>query len=135
MLERPLAGDVHLVQGIRFGPTGNRIRTTPALLVKLRGEVDINVRAKTTVRNGRLVTTFPRVPDAPVRKFRLDIKGGSKGILVVTRTRKSNIDICRSRQVANVKTNGHHGRARDFRVNVKRPCGKAGKAGRRAKRS
>ena len=49
VLDRPLTGDVHLVQGIRFGANGNRIRTTPDLLVKLRGEVDINVRAKTTV--------------------------------------------------------------------------------------
>jgi hypothetical protein len=128
VLERPLTGDVHLVQGIRFGPSGNRIRTTPSLLVKLRGEVDINVRATTTATNGRLVTTFPKVPDAPVSKFRLDINGGSKGILVVTRTRKGKINLCKSRQTATVQTDGHNGRTRDFNVNVKRPCGKASKA-------
>jgi hypothetical protein len=128
VLERPLTGNVHMVQGIRFGPTGNRIRTTPSLLVKLRGEVDINVRAKTSVSGGKLVTTFPEVPDAPVAKFRLDINGGRKGILVVTRTRKAKINVCNARQTANVQTDGHNGRTRDFKVNVKRPCTKASKS-------
>lgn len=133
VLNRPLTGDVHLVQGIKFGPTGNRLRTTPSLLVKLRGEVAINLRARSDVRDGRLVTTFASVPDAPVSRFAMKIAGGKNGILVVTRTRRTKIDLCRSRQVADVETDGHNGKQADYRTTVKTPCRK--KAARKAKRS
>jgi hypothetical protein len=136
VLDRPLAGNVHLVQGIKFGPNGNRIRTTPSLLVKLRGQVAIDLRATTTVRRNRLVTTFPTVPDAPVSKFRLNINGGSKGILVVTRTRRSKIDLCDRKQVAQVRTGGHNGKTANFATAIKTPCGsKASKAKHRHKAS
>lgn len=124
VLGKPLAGKVHLVQGIRFGPRGNRVRTTPLLLVKLRGEVDINVRARTTVKRNRLVTIFPTIPDAPVSKFTMGIDGGRKGILVITRTRQSKIDVCDSRQTADVDTRGHNGEQADFRTALLAPCGK-----------
>jgi hypothetical protein len=122
LLGKPLAGPVHLVQGIRFGPTGNRQRTTPSLLVKLRGEVAINLRARTTVRGGRLVTVFPKVPDAPISKFALRIDGGDDGILVVTRTPGGSI--CARRQTAGVKLAGHNGRTASYPVRVKTPCRK-----------
>lgn len=133
VLDKPLAGNVHLVQGIKFGTKGNRIRTLPTLLVKLRGEVAIDLRAKTsTSTDDRLVTTFPEVPDAPVSKFTMSIDGGSKGILVVTRTRRSRIDICKGRQIADVETDGQNGRRSDYSVRVVPPC--RGAAARRASR-
>lgn len=124
LLGKPLSGQVHLVQGIKFGAKGNRIRTTPSLLVKLRGEVDINLRARTTTEKGtnRLVTTFPQVPDAQVSKFTMQINGGRKGILVVTRTRKAKIDICRAPQTAAIQTNGHNGKHADYNTTIKTPC-------------
>lgn len=124
LLNRPLTGPVHLVQGIKLGPSGNRIRTTPTLLVKLSGDVDIHLRAQTTVKRDRLVTTFPEVPDAPVSRFSMRVHGGSKGILVVTRTAKAKIDICRSNQIADVETDGQNGKQRDFRARVATPCPK-----------
>lgn len=133
LLNKRLAGPVHLVQGIRFGPSGNRIRTTPALLVKLRGEVDINLRAATTVRRGRLVTTFKDVPDAPVTKFKMRIRGGKKGILVVTRTRKKKLNLCHTKQIARVELDGQNARTADFNKRVKTPCKKT-KAGKRKTR-
>ena len=135
LLNRPLAGGVHLVQGIKFGPTGNRIRTTPSLLVKLRGEVAIDLRAKTTVKDDRLVTTFANVPDAPVSKFSMTVAGGKKGILVVTRTRRAKIDLCKSRQIANVDTTGHNGKKAAFATRVKTPCGAHKKAARAHQRA
>jgi len=122
ILDQPLKGRVHLVQGIRFGPTGNRIRTTPSLLVKLRGEVAIDLRARTTVKNGRLVTVFPNVPDAPISKFSIRIAGGNKGILVVTGTARGDLDLCNGRQTAQVRTTGQNTKRADFRVRVKTPC-------------
>jgi hypothetical protein len=129
LLKKPLAGKVHLVQGIRFGPTGNRIRTTPSLLVKLRGEVSIDLHGRTTAHAGRLVTVFNKVPDARVSKFSLSIKGGKKGILVVTRTRAAKINVCDSKQTANVALNGHNGKRSNYRATVKTPCAKKAKAG------
>ncbi|NLT07767.1 MAG: hypothetical protein GXY03_15880, partial [Solirubrobacterales bacterium] len=134
LLKKPLTGKVHLVQGIRFGPTGNRIRTTPSILVKLRGEVDIDLYGRTTVHAGRLVTVFKNVPDARVKRFALRIKGGSKGILVVTGSRQGNIDICDSRQTANLAFTGHNGKKTSYRRTVRTPCAKAGKT-RKAQRN
>jgi hypothetical protein len=136
LLGKPLTGDVHLVQGIRFGPTGNRIRTTPSLLVKLRGEVALDLRGKTTVRDNRLVTTFGQVPDAPVSRFDVKINGGSKGILVITRTRKAKINLCAkpSSHSAAIALDGQNGKRAGFATKVKTPCNaKAGKRSKRAK--
>lgn len=136
LLDEPLSGQVHLVQGIRF-ENGNRIRTTPSLLVKLRGAVDINLRARTTTSKvaGRLVTIFENLPDAQVSKFSMQINGGKKGILVVTRTRRAKINVCRAKQRATVETDGQNGREADFRTVVATPCSnRAGKAKRLAKR-
>lgn len=124
LLNKPLSGKVHLVQGVRFGKSGNRIRTTPTLLVKLRGEVSIDLRARTTVKRNRLVTIFGDVPDARVSKFSMRIRGGKRGILVVTRTRKAKIDVCDAKQIADVKTDGHNGKRADFSTRLKVPCGK-----------
>ena len=129
VLNKPLVGDVHLVQGITFGKKGNRIRTLPTLLVKLRGQVAIDLRARTSTqkKTNRLVTTFPAVPDAPVSKFTMRINGGPKGILAVTRTAKSRLNLCTAKQTASVETDGHNGRRADFATTVKTPCG-AGRA-------
>jgi hypothetical protein len=125
ILDKPLAGAVHLVQGIRFGPSGNRIRTLPTLLVKLRGEVAINLRSKTSVDSkSRLVSTFPNVPDAPAKRFALQINGGRKGILTVTENRRGRINLCNSRQTALVKTDGQNGKNADYPTRVKTPCAK-----------
>jgi hypothetical protein len=134
VLHKPLSGNVHLVQGIRFGPSGNRIRTTPSLLVKLRGDVAINLRAKTSVKNNRLVTTFPNVPDAPVSKFNLDINGGNKGILVVTRTAKAKLNLCNNKQITNIALAGHNGKNANYPTAIKTPCAKTAKKSKRTKR-
>ena len=128
LLNRPLSGPVHLVQGIRFGATGNRIRTLPTLLVKLRGEIAINLRSKTSVDgSSRLVSTFPAVPDAAVSRFSLQINGGRKGILVVTENRRGRINLCARKQTALVETDGHNGKRADYPTRVKTPCAKKGK--------
>jgi hypothetical protein len=123
ILNRKLSGPVHLVQGIRFGKNGNRIRSLPTLLVTLRGEVAIDLRSKTAVdAENRLVSRFPAVPDAAVSKFSLRINGGKKGILVVTENRRGRIDLCRSKQIALVETDGHNGKRADYPARVKTPC-------------
>jgi hypothetical protein len=122
VLNKPLRGPVYFVQGIRIDPTtGNRIRTLPTLLAKLNGEVRINVRAVTSVVKTKLVSEFVAVPDAPVTRFNLRLKGGKGGILAATGKPK----ICDRRQVATNKTIGHNGkRAAQKRVRISTPCRK-----------
>jgi hypothetical protein len=120
ILDTPLRGPVYFVQGIRFDKkTGNRIRTLPTLLVKLGGEVDIHLRAKSSVSGGRLVSTFGQIPDAPVTKFDMRLKQGDGGILAVTGGR----NLCATKgQTAVVNAQGQNGMRRTFTTNVKTPC-------------
>jgi hypothetical protein len=126
LLERDLVGNVYFVKNVRTDPkTGNTIRTLPMLIVALRGEIAINLKGESsTTRGGKLINTFNNVPDAPITKFNLNIKGGKNGILAVTRTRRAKINVCASRQIAETDMDGQNGRVRDFNVRVKTPCTK-----------
>jgi hypothetical protein len=118
-LNDPLRGPVYLVQGIRIHPvTGARIRTLPTLLAKLNGEVRINVRGTTDVEKLRLVSTFERVPDAPISRFELRIAGGRRGILAVTGRR----GICQRRRVSDVQLTGHNAKQAASKVRMAAPC-------------
>jgi hypothetical protein len=119
VLSQPLTGKVYLVQGIRIGAHGQTIRTLPALLVTLRGQVAIDLRAQTAVdSHSRLVTTFASVPDAPITRFALNITGGRHGILVVT----GNADLCLRAQVAHAVVGSQSGVTHNMTVTVGTPC-------------
>jgi hypothetical protein len=135
LLERDLVGNVYFVKNVRRdAKTGNEIRTLPMLIVALRGEIAINLKGESsTTRGGRLINTFANVPDAPITQFNMNIKGGKNGILAVTRTRKSKINVCATRQIAAADMDGQNGRVRDFNVRLKTPCTK--KQTKRAKRA
>jgi hypothetical protein len=107
------------VQGIRIHPrTGARIRTLPSLLATLRGEVAIDLRGTTDVERLRLVSTFDRVPDAPVSRFDMTIEGGAGGILVATGRRS----ICARSRVSDVKLTGHNAKQAVSRLRMAAPC-------------
>jgi hypothetical protein len=117
LLKRPLNGPVYFVKGVRFHPrTGARIRTLPTLLIPLRGEIALDLRARSDTQRGHLVSTFETIPDAAVASFRLRLNGGSNGILV------ANNSICGRRHVATVKIDGHNGKRSDRRVRTGTPC-------------
>jgi hypothetical protein len=125
LLDRPLAGDVFFVKNIRIDPdTGNEIRTLPMIVVALRGEIDVNLTGESsTTKNGRLVNTFAGVPDQPISRFNLNIKGGRNGILAVTRTRRSTINLCKAgRQVARTGWRGHNNALHRSGVRVRVAC-------------
>lgn len=120
LLDAPLTGSVYLVQGIRTGPQGQQIRTLPTLLVTLRGQIALDLRAQTSVDSrGRLVTTFPAVPDAAFSRFTLRIGGGRHGILVVTGRGRS---ICTGVQSAWSVLDAQSGAARARAVAISTPC-------------
>jgi hypothetical protein len=127
LLDKPLAGDVYFVKNLKRSRSGNLIRTLPMLVVALRGEISINLKGTSdSARDGRLVNSFASVPDAPISKFNLNIKGGRSGILTVTRTARSRIDLCKGRHTAAVKMAGHNGKRRSFDTRVKAPCANRG---------
>jgi hypothetical protein len=120
LLNRPLTGPVYLVQGIRLDSSGRQRKTLPTLLVPLRGELAIDLRAHTAVVNNKLVTTFPAIPDAQISSFKLTITGGRKGILVVTHSQ----NLCTRKQVATVRLGGQNGKNDDFDATMRTPCAK-----------
>jgi hypothetical protein len=119
LLNRPLEGPVYFVKNVRIDPrTGRQIRTLPTLLVPLRGEVAIDLRARTMVQRGKLVNVFPTIPDAALSRFELTLRGGRRGILVVTNDR----NLCDGGQIADVDIDGHNGRRSDRAVRMRTPC-------------
>lgn len=119
LLSKPLTGKVYLVQGIRFSH-GQQIRTLPTLLIPLRGQIALDLRATTSV-NGKsaLVNTFSNVPDVPVSSFKLQINGGSKGLLVITGRGRS---ICGSPQISAATLNAHSGKQENMSIKLATPC-------------
>jgi hypothetical protein len=105
LLDKELDGPVYFVKGERTDPkTGRVIATLPTLYVKLQGETTIHLRATTNVDKDRLVTTFPAIPDAPITRFALTIKGGKNGIIQATR------NLCESKAFeGTVRFGGHNG--------------------------
>lgn len=78
LLDEPLRGPVYLV------PTTSD-SGLPDLLADLRGQVNIRLRGQIGAAKARLKTVFPMVPDVPVSKFVITMKGGKRGLLTNTR--------------------------------------------------
>jgi hypothetical protein len=77
LLEDRLAGPVYLVSSNH---------TLPDLLADLRGQVEIQLHGVIkSVKGARIRTTFSPVPDVPVSKFVLTMKGGKRGLLTNSR--------------------------------------------------
>jgi len=96
LLAAPLKGPVYL---------RSSNHELPDLVVALHGQFDINLHGRIDSVHGGLRTTFTSVPDAPVTKFILKMKGGKKGLLVNSQ------DICAGNPEAVVKMAGQNGRA------------------------
>ncbi len=109
LLDRPLSGPVYL---------RSSSNPLPDLVASLRGQVEIDLVGRIDSIRGGIRTTFARVPDAPVTKFVLDMKGGAKSLLV------NSTDLCKGVNRATVKLDGQNGRVRDFRPPLRRKCGR-----------
>ena len=115
LLSKKLQGKVYLVS------SNNKL---PDLLVALRGQVDIFLRGVIgSGKGGGLKTVFRKVPDVPVSKFVLNMKGGKKSLLVNSQ------NICAKPQRAAVNLKGQNGKKlnnKKQKLNVV-SCGKKGK--------
>ncbi|HEX5713551.1 MAG TPA: hypothetical protein VFX85_09585 [Solirubrobacterales bacterium] len=111
LLDQPLEGNVYL-------RANGGERELPDLVADLRGQIDVELVGYIDSADGGIRTRFQNVPDAPVSRFVLNMKGGKKSLLVASR------DLCKSQNRAKVKLDGQNGKAHDFRPQLKVSCGK-----------
>jgi hypothetical protein len=93
LLDEPLRGPVYL---------RSSNHSLPDLVADLRGRIEIALVGRIDSKNKGLRTTFASVPDAPVTRFTLKMKGGKKGLLVNSR------NICKRPERALVRMVGHN---------------------------
>ena len=112
LLDQPLSGPAFAVSG-----SGG----LPRLAFVLNGQVNLVPRADTKAVKGKLQTTVPVVPDAPIGHFRLNVFGGKTGYLANTR------DLCASPVVIRVKFIGQNTKVVNQNVKVRTACRKSAK--------
>jgi hypothetical protein len=119
LLDKPLEGKVY------FRSNGGE-RALPDVVADLNGQIHVvlvgAVDTVTPKTNPRIRTTFFAVPDAPVSKFVLELKGGKEGLLV------NSENVCKSPQVAVVKLTAQNGKTYDTTPTVANSCGNSGKS-------
>jgi len=106
LLDRKLKGKVFLVSSNH---------ELPDLLVDLRGQVEIYLRGVISSKNGGLKTVFNNVPDVPVSRFALKMKGGKKSLLV------NSTNTCAKPQRAKLNIKGQNGKQvknNRFKLNI-----------------
>jgi hypothetical protein len=97
----------------------------PDLLVDLQGQVNVRLRGVISAVHGRLKTVFSPVPDVPVNKFTLTMKGGNQGLLVNSK------NLCgktRSGSLNLKAQNGKRVKNKHLRLNIP-ACGKGKRKG------
>jgi hypothetical protein len=116
LLEQPEEGNVY------FRSNGGE-RELPDIVVALRGQIPLNLVGFVDSQHqkgseiSRLRTTFATVPDAPVTKFVLELKGGKEGLLV------NSGNLCKVPNKAIVKLSAQNGRVYNTQPAVKNGCG------------
>lgn len=121
LLAEPLAGPVYLRS------SSNRL---PDLVMALDGIIDVEVPGRIDSLKGRLRSTFETIPDQPISKFVLTMKGGSKGLLV------NSTDLCKNSSAnrVSVSVDGQSGKTADHEPLLQNSCPKVRKAAKRHKR-
>ncbi len=100
-------------------------RLLPDLVVSLNGKIDVALAGFVDSVNGRFRNTFDVIPDAPVTKFELNMKGGKRGLLV------NHLDLCDVTSRADVKFVGQNGKVAKSRPKMGTSCGGGERRGRR----
>jgi hypothetical protein len=95
LLDNKLKGPVYLVS------SNDQL---PNLVADLRGQVNVQLRGVISSKRGGLKTVFPTVPDLPVKKFILNMKGGKKSLLV------NSTNTCASKQTAVLNLKAQNGK-------------------------
>ncbi|HEX3042037.1 MAG TPA: hypothetical protein VHP56_08135 [Solirubrobacterales bacterium] len=109
LLDQPLEGPVYL------RTPGHEL---PDLVADLKGQIEVTLRGKVdSGKNNGIRNTFQLVPDAPVSKFVLEMKGGKKGLLV------NSENICRKPQHALAFFTAQNGKKLKLSPRIANSCG------------
>jgi hypothetical protein len=109
LLDGPLKGPVYLRS------SDNEL---PDMVAALNGQVDIALAGRIDSTKGRLRTTFDVVPDVPVSKFAVTVRGGKHGLLVNTRS------LCTRRYKAIARFQAQNGKKSNQRPKLRTACKK-----------
>jgi hypothetical protein len=111
LLDGPLKGPVYL---------RSSSNPLPDLVADLHGQVDIELSGRTDAVRGRIRNTFDAVPDVPVSKFVLTVRGGKKkGLLVNSQ------NLCARKQFAKLNLKAQNGKQlKKKKLRVRTPCKK-----------
>jgi hypothetical protein len=111
LLDKPLEGPVYLVGGFGY--------KLPALVADLNGQIRVILKSKIdTGPNKGLRATFEAVPDAPVSRFVLEMKGGKKyGLLV------NSEDVCKQPQRVKASFTAQNAKTDNFEQKIATDCG------------
>jgi hypothetical protein len=110
LLEKPLEGPVYLVGGFGY--------KLPALVAELNGQIRVLLVGKVdSGANKGIRNTFEAVPDAPVSRFVLELKGGPKYSLL-----ENSEDLCRRPQRAAARFVAQNGKVEEMRPRIANSC-------------
>jgi hypothetical protein len=113
LMEEPMRGNVYLRSGDNV---------LPDLVFALRGRgVHIDLGGKIDSVGGGLRGSFEGLPDAPISKFVLRMKGGRRGVVEVAE------NLCRKTQFAKARLVGQSNQGLHLQPKVKVRCGAKGK--------
>jgi hypothetical protein len=118
LFEKPLEGLVY------FRANGGA-RELPDAVADLYGKVHVvlvgfvDAVHRKGSESSRIRTTFASVPDAPLTKAIVELKGGKKGVLV------NSANLCKSPPIATVKMTAQNNKAQDFDTPIATSCAKA----------
>jgi hypothetical protein len=108
LLDGPLKGPVYL---------RSSSHELPDMVAALNGQVDVVLDGRIDSIKGRLRTTFDTVPDVPVSKFVLTVKGGKKRGLLVN---SSNLCVKKYKVIA--RFTGQNGKKANQKPKLRTPC-------------
>src|SRR6201986_2220626 len=122
LLAKPLEGPVYLVGGYGY--------KLPARVADLNGQIRVVLKGKVdSGPNKGIRNTFEAVPDAPVSRFVLEMKGGKKDGLL-----ENSENLCAKPQHAIAKFTAQNGKMINLDPEIKNDCGK-GRGKKKAKPS
>jgi hypothetical protein len=104
LLDQPLEGPVYL---------RSSSHKLPDVVASLDGPIHVDLAGRIDSFRGGIRTSFESVPDAPVSKFVLTMRGGKKGLVQNSR------NLCLEANRADARFDGQNGKSHDFRPLVK----------------
>jgi hypothetical protein len=118
LFDQPLEGPVYLRSSSHL---------LPDLVADLNGQVNVVLAGTNDSVHGGIRNTFEAVPDAPVTKFTVTLKGAKKGLL------ENSTDICKGTHKANVRFVAHNGKVSVTKPELQASCRGKGRRGGRGR--